>query len=135
MNGSSLLERLRKPGAGTARGADAGATKAAVLRHLRRLLNTRQGMALSAPDYGVPDFMDALRHLPESAGEMERAIKASIEKFEPRLHDVEVEYAPEERDVLTLGFVVRARLVTTNEEIGVSFITRVNPDGPVDVKD
>ncbi len=135
MNGSSLLERLRNPGAGSAHAADPGDVKAAVLRHLRRLLNTRQGMAPAMLEYGVPDFMDALRHLPESASEMERAIKASIERFEPRLHDVEVEYAPEERDVLTLGFVVRARLVTTNEEIGVSFLTRINPDGPVDVKD
>ena len=97
------------------------------------MLNTRQGMASTVPDYGIPDLMDVVRQLPESASDIERAIQASIERYEPRLVDVSVEYSPEEGDVLTLGFVVRARLVTTGDEIGVSFVTRINPDGPVDI--
>ena len=48
--------------------------------HLRRMLNSRQGHALVALDYGMPDLSEALRTYPSSISMVEQAVRASIER-------------------------------------------------------
>lgn len=131
----TLIERLREPHRfGERRAADrAGESKASVLGHLRRMLNTRQNNAPAVPDYGVPDLVDMVRNFPESTGQMEQAIRTSIQRYEPRLSAVQVRYVPREDEGLTLSFEISARLGQDGR--GVSFVTRITPDGPVEVSD
>ena len=54
-----FLDRLNGDGDVTYRLVpDADKLATAVLSHLARLLNTRQGSAATQPDYGLPDFND-----------------------------------------------------------------------------
>ena len=136
MREGSLLERLRRPDRSSERrGADGLQEMAdSILRHLQRMLNTRQGNALTVPDYGVPDLTDLARGFPESASTLEDALRACIEKYEPRLRDVMVRYKQSTGDALSLSFEVTGRLAASGEDAGVWFLTTVDPDGRVDVK-
>ncbi len=134
MRERSLLERLRDPEADEGRRAsdDLEALEASILAHLRRMLNSRQGHALAALDYGMPDLSEALRTYPSSISSVEQAIRASIEKYEPRLRDVSVRFVESERDILTLSFTIRARLVR-DRSLGLQVSTRIGPDGGIEL--
>ena len=132
----TILERLADPR------ADAPLTIAentqqladSVLRHLQRMLNTRQGHVLIQPEYGMPDVTEFIQGLSEGVNLVRRAIRNSIEKFEPRLRNVEVTYVPSEEDLLSLRFEISAELVTEQEEASVWFETSISPEGHLYVK-
>lgn len=63
--------------------------------HLSRLFNTRQGNLPHLPDYGLPDIAMYYEGLPHSVSELTRLMKQGIEKYEPRLRDVEVKHKQE----------------------------------------
>ncbi len=136
MSERSLLERLRHPDAASQRRGEDSLQEMAdsILRHLQRMLNTRRGNAPTVPEYGVPDLTDLARGFPESATTLEEALRACIEKYEPRLRDVTVRYKESPDDVLSMSFEVTGRLVTRGDEAGVWFLTRVDPEGRIDVK-
>lgn len=104
-----------------------------VLRHLRRILNTKQGNVLIAEDYGVPDFSDFLNALPDSIRDIERNIRTAIQKYEPRLTGVRVNFIPQEEDPLSLRFQILARLAM-DAKTQVSIETIVDADGQVEIK-
>jgi type VI secretion system protein len=132
----SLLERLRRPAAEAARRSveDPRERAASVLAHLQRMLNTRRGNVLVAPEYGAPDLTDIVGGFPESVAGVEQAIKRSVERYEPRLRDVRVTYRPQEDDPLTLGFEIAARMTLDGGAQTVSFVTRLTPEGRFEVK-
>ena len=77
---------------------DADGVEASVVRELRRLLNSRSRIPLSAftdaeltvLDYGIPDYG---AHSAQSEADRRRvaaAVRHAIEAFEPRLTDVDV---------------------------------------------
>jgi type VI secretion system protein len=103
-----------------------------VVRHLQRLLNTRQGSVPIADDYGIPDLMHFMQRIPETAGDMENAIREVIEKYEPRLMNVRVRYVPPEENELLLRFQVQARM--RKDAKPVLFETLLGPDGKMDVR-
>jgi|SRR5579863_984317 len=132
----TLLERLADPGGegplsvseNTQRLADS------ILRHLRKMLNTRQGHVIVQPEYGMPDVTEFLRTLPEMVQAAQEGIRNSIERFEPRLRNVAVEYVPSQEILMELRFEVTAELVTESEEASVWFETAVAPSGHIEVK-
>jgi len=130
----SLFERLKHPQLESRRTAEGSLEEMVedILRHLRQMLNSRQGSALTALDYGVPDLTESLRQFPASRGDIEEALRVSIEKYEPRLRDVTVSFS-EDEDVLVLRFEVRARVATSDDDAGVWFLTRIDSDGRIDV--
>jgi type VI secretion system protein len=134
MRERSLLERLRDPKADEGRRAsdDLDALEASILAHLRRMLNSRQGHALVALDYGMPDLSEALRTYPSSLSTVEQAVRASIEKYEPRLRDVSVRFVDSEEDILTLSFEIRGRLAR-DRKLGLQVTTRIGPDGGIEL--
>lgn len=109
-------------------------TADSILRHLQRMLNTRQGNAPTVPDYGVPDLTELARGFPESTVSLEQSLRGCIEKYEPRLRDVTVRFKESPDDLLSLSFEVTGRLVVRGDEAGVWFLTRIDPDGRIDVK-
>src|SRR3989338_11114861 len=100
----TLLERLAGPGGDNLLTITENTQQLAdsVLRHLQKMLNTRQGHALTQPEYGIPDVTEFIQTLPDMVNEVRRAIRNSIEKFEPRLRNVEVTFVPSEDEWMRL---------------------------------
>src|SRR6476660_387830 len=92
----SRLEHLADPHSSertTYRDSD---TETAVSQHLARLLNTRQGSCLTCPDYGLIEVSEVLYDFPDAIGIMQRALKNSIQTYEPRLKNVQVRHVKNE---------------------------------------
>lgn len=132
----SLLERLRDPEPGAARTIheNTGRLAESVIANLRRLLNSRQGIAPIQADYGIPDLCDVIHNFPEATAGMRKAIKAAIEKYEPRLKRVTVKHVEAPDDVFALRFEITAELVTEEERASIWIETRIDSTGEVDVK-
>ncbi|MBN2243174.1 MAG: type VI secretion system baseplate subunit TssE [Acidobacteria bacterium] len=103
-----------------------------VMRHLRKLLNSRQGHVPIRPDYGMPDFTDCAESLPATMDKVRRAIKDTIEAFEPRLRNVRITHLPSD-DSLLLHFGISGQLATGKQKISTFFSTRVAPTGSAEV--
>ncbi len=77
---------------------DADGVEASVVRELRRLLNSRSRIPLSAYvdteltvlDYGIPDYGAHCAQSEADRRHVAAAIRHAIEAFEPRLSDVDV---------------------------------------------
>jgi type VI secretion system protein len=132
----SILERLanRKREVSRTTRQDDAQLLSSILEHIGKMLNTRQGNAPVAPDYGIPDIVDLVHSFPESIRFMEKAIRTTIEKYEPRLSGVRVRHAPLEDEVFSLHFEVTAVLVPSSSRKPVQFETRVDNNGEVTVR-
>lgn len=126
----TLLERLADPDPGEQRTIRENTQRlvGSVMRHLQKMLNTRQGHVLIQPEYGMPDITDCAEGAPEVLDRVRRAIKSSIEMFEPRLRRVKITHLPVGDD-LKLHFGITGQLVTEKEQIAVHFNTTVTPSG------
>ena len=103
-----------------------------VMRHLQKILNTRQGSAPIDDDYGMPDFTDlAVTFSTESVKDLSRSIKKVINKYEPRLSGIRVEAMPLGEHVLELHFKIEGKLKIDQAEVPVAFDTYVSPDGRI----
>ncbi len=133
-----LLERLRlleqDPALARRSTSDERLAINGVIAHLEKLLNTRQGNALIAPDYGIPDFGELLHTYPESIKEMERALKQAIQKYEPRLKGVRVKFVPNEDNPLDLSFEIKAKLALDRETAPVFIESIVDSDGKISLR-
>ncbi len=105
-----------------------------IQEHLQRILNTRQGNAPIAEDFGVPDFTNFMGSFSDSQRSMERQVRQTIQKYEPRLEGVRVGFFPREDDPLTISFQITARLVLKNHKDPVSFESQVDSSGHVRIK-
>jgi type VI secretion system protein len=103
-----------------------------VIRHLQRLLNTHQGSAPIADDYGIPDFTNYLQGGRDAIVGVESAIRQVIESYEPRLTAIRVQYVAPEEGVPTLRFQVQARLRMESKLVFLE--TWIGPDGKISVK-
>jgi type VI secretion system protein len=130
----TLLERLAEPGPQASRtvAADSRSLADSILRHLQRMLNTRQGSTPIQPEYGMPDITDCAESLPEALDGVRRLIKSSLEQFEPRLGRVKVTSQPSPDD-LSLHFAISGEMQSGGERVPVFFSTRVSPLRGVEV--
>lgn len=79
-----------------------------ISEHLQILLNTREGLSVTNPDYGLPDLTDIVHMLPDGVHAIQNAIRDVILKYEPRLSKVKVRFVPSD-DAFVLYFDVSAR--------------------------
>ena len=105
-----------------------------IVRHLERILNTRWGSAQIADDYGIPDLTDLRSGLPDAVQNLERAIRNTIQKYEPRLEAVRVKFIPPEETILTVSFQIVARLALEGEKNPVTFQSVMDSDGKVTIR-
>lgn len=85
---------------------------ASVIRHLQKMLNTRQGNVSIAEDYGIPDFTnDPNESISDTCRRMTAVLKEFIERYEPRLGKVHITFEPEEASALSLRFKLEGVLV------------------------
>jgi len=137
----SLLERIRhleeKPVAGGGRDASRGFRS--IINHLKKVLNTRQGNVMVAEDYGMPDITNFQGDdISAAAKELEGIISQVIQKYEPRLQKVRVNFDPQEGSVLTLRFKLEANMISSEDSsktVPVVFETVVTSDGMVRVEE
>jgi type VI secretion system protein len=137
MHEERLLERIRDIERNPdRRGAvDSTSTVQSVMAHLRRILNTRQGTALIAEDFGVPDFTNLGSTFgQDTIPDIQKAITEVIRKYEPRLHRVDVTYQPQAGDELGVFFKLEGSIDTESKSIPVVFETVIDPDGKVRLK-
>jgi type VI secretion system protein len=138
MREERLLERVRNfEGDPSRRGAeDPQRISDSVLEHLRRILNTRHGCVPIADDYGVPEFTEYLHLGAEVYRELEKVLRTTIQKYEPRLKGVRVSFIPEEDDrlALRLQFHVVAKLAS-DPRLQVRFETSIDGNGQIRLKD
>lgn len=133
----TLLERLGSAH-GTARRTateDIGALQRSITRHLARMLNCRQGHAAAQMDYGLPDATEIAQRMPDAITEMERAIRECIEKYEPRLRNIQVSPIEDEDDPLSLRFQITGQLAMSKDRSAVSFDTLVDSTGHIRIHD
>jgi type VI secretion system protein len=135
MREERLLERIRSWQQKPERRAreDPRRTIDSILRHLTRILNTKQGNVPIAEDYGIPDFTDFATSYLESVGGLERSLRQVIQRYEPRLKVQRVSFVPQEEGALSLRFDIVARLATSGEKVPVHFETVVDTNGKVSI--
>ncbi|MGR4066329.1 type VI secretion system baseplate subunit TssE [Halomonas sp. LR3S48] len=108
--GNRLFERLAAPGRSEEVVAEASLAEIveSIKRHLVDLLNSHPGHSECAPELGLLDFNDATIGVLDLERNIQRAIRQCIERFEPRVRQVEVESLPRGSDPLQLRFQVHA---------------------------
>ncbi len=132
----TLLERLARPktrgGRTMAENTNEGIKS--ILRHLTNMLNTRVSHAPAQMDYGIPEPSEVAHAFPDALGQMQRAIRTCIEKYEPRLTGVNVMHVESEEDQFALRFQITAQIATSKERMPVCFDTLVDSAGRIRVK-
>ncbi len=113
----SLFERLEQAAAPAGQGmAEVGHVVESIKRHLVRLLNAHPGNSATVPDLGLLDFNDATLGTHDLSIQVRSAIRACIEKFEPRVHRVDVLALPQGPDPLQLRFQVTVYLQVGSDD-------------------
>ncbi|MDR2162164.1 MAG: type VI secretion system baseplate subunit TssE [Desulfovibrio sp.] len=133
-----LLERLSE-----ARRTDERAHLAAadhllqsICAYVTKLLNTRRGSTLLDPEFGVPDFTNAgAGFSKDDIPYLQQTVAAFITRYEPRLIDVRVMFAPvpEAHTVLTFAISARIRDEDANG-IPVLLYSNMTQEGKIDVR-
>ena len=82
----------------------------------------------------MPDFTNFTSAFPDSQRGIERSLRQTIQKFEPRLQGVRVGFHPREDDPMSITFQITARLVLEDHKDPVSFESQVDSDGHIKVK-
>ncbi len=130
----TLLRRLENPRDGDSRDlpSDPDKVLGSIQRHLQLMLNTRQGNALTVPDFGTVDFSEVTKGF-QTTHRFQEELRRCIERYEPRLRNVQVQFHEEEDRPFTLHFSIAATLVMDDEERPTSFRSIIDPSGEVKV--
>jgi type VI secretion system protein len=136
MREESLIDRLRDRSSSLERSAklDTAALSESVMANLRRMLNSRQGISQTVPDYGLPDLTDIVHAFPEAIDVCRRSIRQSLEKYEPRLRNVIVTHAADDDDPFHLRFEIKAQLVLERDTVPIAFYTMLDASGQAKVR-
>ena len=127
------IERAADPHSSDRYTSRDGDVESAVTQHLARMLNTRQGSCLTCPDYGLIEVSEVLYDFPDAIGIMQRAIKNSIQTYEPRLKNVQVRHIKSEAaGEMILQFEISAQLhLPDGRRQALRFTTAVDGSGNV----
>lgn len=117
---------------------DRAGLQASVGRELARLLNSRralcqpsQSVMASVIGYGVPDWTGLYAANPDDRATIARGVLRTVQAFEPRLREVEVEVAPATNRQDALRLLLRGVLRCDDASWPVAFGFRYGPGGAV----
>jgi len=131
--GHSLLTRIRRPEYAVARRSISDTeTRESVLAHLKVICETRAGTMLSCPDYGTATVSEMVHSFPDAIAEMARAIRTTIQTYEPRLANVKLTHVP--ATDLTLRYEITAYLVIDGAKVPVQFETSLDETRRITVR-
>ena len=105
-----------------------------IIRHLELILNTRWGSTQIADDFGVPDFSEIRSGFPDTLRDLERLIRNTIMKYEPRLQSVRVRFLQQDEYRLALNFQIIGKLVLEEEKKPIIFESMMDPEGKVTIR-
>jgi type VI secretion system protein len=103
-----------------------------ISRHLQNLLNLKKGTTLLDREVGMPEFSDFVSDFPDSVRDVQRAAKLTIEKYEPRLGDITVNFISNDENDFTLYFEIRA--VIKDDKTPVFFNSKIGNHGEVQIR-
>lgn len=129
----TILERFRRGDAAVPKTSveDTDLLVRSIEANLARLLNAREGSAPAQPDYGMPAPSEIVHAFPRAVARVQRHVKMLLEKFEPRLTEVQVIHLENELDKLSLRFRIQARLATSPTSMWVTYVLKFDPSGRV----
>jgi type VI secretion system protein len=109
--------------------------EAAIARHISQILSTRAGSSPACPDYGLIEVSEVLFDFQDAIGVMQRAIKNTIQQYEPRLKNVQVRHLKGEGETMALlEFEVTGQIqLSDGRRQSLRFATGVNGNGSVRV--
>ncbi|MDD6088911.1 MAG: type VI secretion system baseplate subunit TssE [Desulfovibrionaceae bacterium] len=137
MENKRLLERIREmAGKPRWRGNDDIETiQESILTYLNKLLNTRQGSAIVADNFGIPDFSAlAASFNRRDVSAIENSIQEVVSRYEKRLKNIRVTFEENPDDPLTIAFHMEGDLVGTSEPTSVCFQTVLAQNGFIIIK-
>lgn len=136
MRDSRLFERIRKwSGHPQNHGRqDTGQRVESVVLHLQKMLNSRQGTTLMDKAYGMPDFTEIAALFPDSLRDIERSIAETIERYEPRLSQVKVNFVSQDNQSLSLCFHIQGVMATGKEDMTVHLESSIDASGKTMIK-
>jgi type VI secretion system lysozyme-like protein len=132
----TLLERLRSPDPIGQRRLHVSVTDVqnSILSNLQCLLNTCRGNCLIDPDYGLPHMTEIRSAMPDSIRTFEAAIRAAIERNEPRLVNIRVRHTPHAEHGLELRFEISGLVMDEQERTAMRFETYADEEGRLIVR-
>jgi type VI secretion system protein len=77
------------------------------------------------------DITEISTRFPDSIADVQKAIRITIEKYEPRLKNVQIEQLDEGGDLQTLKFKITAQLADKKGRDSIYFETVIDPTGEV----
>ncbi len=105
-----------------------------VTDHLLRILNTRQGTAPADPAFGIPDLSDLPGEFASPETERIRQIIAkAVERYEPRIKEVEVSFEGSTEADLALRFSLSGIIVHEERRIPLRLLTRMMADSQFEI--
>jgi len=114
--GVSFFERL---GTDIKNGQDGHDTiahiAASIKRNITSLLNTRAGESQSCPELGLFDFNDASSGSFDLSTKIKIGVELVIEKFEPRLFDLQITALHDEASPFNLRFHIQGSVRLENQ--------------------
>jgi type VI secretion system protein len=139
MQDMTLLERihaLEKEGKESPGHFSPERLQRSLLQHLTAMLNTRRGNVPIAPDYGLADLTDlGSSFTEEGVGDLEEELARVILRYEPRLSDVRVQYAPRPDLPLAAVFRLEATVQMENGPSPLRFETILDATGVVRLRE
>lgn len=136
MGTTRLLERIREMERNPDwRGdVDPVALQESVMNHLKSMLNTRQGSAIIAQDFGVPDFSSLTSSFnPSEISHIEKSLCEVISRYERRLTNIAIHFKPDTENPMNMAFTLEGELVGTREAYPVRFETVLTSTGQITV--
>lgn len=136
MSATRLLERIREMERNPDwRGdVDPVSLQESILNHLKVMLNTRQGSAIIAGNFGVPDFSELTSSFsPSEIPRIERSLCEVISRYERRLTNIAVHFRMDAKDPSNMSFVLEGELVGTRDPHAVRFETVLSSSGQITV--
>lgn len=84
--------------------------------HLKKLFNTRNGNCFDL-EYGLDDISIFYEGLPNSVDLLKWNIKKLVNRYEPRIDDVEVEWIEQQDPACLVGFYIAGHLRSNGEKL------------------
>lgn len=134
MREDRLLERIARWEGGEERRnlAIADLMIESIVRHLQRILNTRQGSVPIDPMFGVPDFTNlASAYTSTLNAQIERDIRGLVDRYEPRLKNVSLKMLEERPDALSLSFELSGSVMIDDRLVPVRMATSIGSQGRI----
>jgi len=96
------------------------------------ILNTRQGMTETIPDFGLPDIHQVYNALPKSLDGLGEEIRRTITRYEPRLRSVSVRFVTKASDTFRASYHITGEVRIGATSSRITFQTDVIRDGSAD---